>query len=114
MEIEQIGASPRSTLFSGCEVYFDDQGPLSVAANSGYHAIALGGTQSLRLTPRISSFFANESLRFAALAAVSVAAWMALGPLLAAALINPNLWAVPLQQGDRLADQQQHAVRRRL
>ena len=47
----------------------------------------------MRLTPRISSFFANESLRFAALAAVSVAAWMALGPLLAAALINPNLWA---------------------
>ena len=42
-------------------------------------------------TPRSPSFFAKESLRFAALAAVSVAAWMALGPLLAAALISPNL-----------------------
>ena len=53
----------------------------------------LGGAQSLRFTPRTSSFFANESLRFAAFAAVSVAAWMALGPLFAAALISPNLWA---------------------
>ena len=48
-------------------------------------------TQSLRFTPRISSFLANESLRFVAFAAVSVAAWMALGPLLAAAWISPNL-----------------------
>lgn len=52
-----------------------------------------GDIQLLRLTPRISSFLANESLRFAAFAAVSVAAWMALGPLFAAALISPNLWA---------------------
>ena len=49
--------------------------------------------QSLRLTPRASSFFAYASLRFIALAAVSVAAWTALGPLSAAALINPDLWA---------------------
>lgn len=50
-----------------------------------------GPTQSLRLTPKVSSFFAYESLRFAAFAAVSVAAWTALGPFCAAALINPNL-----------------------
>ena len=72
---------------------FDCQGPLWAVANGWGLRRMFGCTQSLRLTPRISSFFANESLRFAALAAVSVAAWMALGPLLAAALINPNLWA---------------------
>ncbi len=51
----------------------------------------LGRVQSLRLTPRVSSFFAYESLRFVAFAAVSAAAWTALGPFCAAALINPNL-----------------------
>ena len=54
---------------------------------------ALGGVQYFSSTPRSPSFFAKESLRFAAFAAVSVAAWMALGPLLEAALISPNLWA---------------------
>lgn len=34
----------------------------------------LGRAQSWRLTPRVSSFLAYESLRFAAFAAVSVAA----------------------------------------
>src|SRR3990167_1371878 len=52
----------------------------------------LGHHQSLRLTPRLSSFFAYESLRFTAFAAVSVAAWTALGPLFAAALIHSLLF----------------------
>gem|GEM_PF-3657531 len=51
----------------------------------------LGRAQSLRLTPKVSSFFAYESLRFVAFAAASAAAWTALGPFCAAALINPNL-----------------------
>ena len=51
----------------------------------------VSGAQYFSSTPRSPSFFAKESLRFAAFAAVSVAAWMALGPLLAAALISPNL-----------------------
>lgn len=50
-----------------------------------------GGAQFMKSTPRVPSFLAYESLRFAAFAAVSVAAWMALGPLFAAALISPNL-----------------------
>lgn len=52
-----------------------------------------GRAQSWRLTPRVSSFFAYESLRFVAFAAVSVAAWTALGPFFAAVLINPILCA---------------------
>ena len=36
--------------------------------------------QSFRLTPKTPSFFAKESLRLAALAAVSMAVLMALGP----------------------------------
>lgn len=51
----------------------------------------LGRAQSSRLTPRVSSFFAYESLRFVAFAAVSAAAWTALGPFCAAVLINPIL-----------------------
>jgi len=48
-------------------------------------------SQSLRLTPKASSFLAYASRRFAAFAAASTAAWMAFGPFLAAALINPDL-----------------------
>ncbi len=62
---------------------------------AGCHRLAPGNppgrAQSLRLTPKASSFFAYESLRFVAFAAVSVAAWTALGPFCAAALINPDL-----------------------
>lgn len=47
--------------------------------------------QSLRLTPKASSFFAYASRRFAAFAAASMAAWMAFGPFFAAAWINPDL-----------------------
>lgn len=56
---------------------------------------AAGGplAQSSRTTPKARNFFAYASLRFSALAAVSTAAWMALGPLGATVLIKPNLCA---------------------
>ena len=54
---------------------------------------ALGTAQSLSFTPSAASFLAYASRRFAALSAVSMAIWIALGPLAAAALISPNLCA---------------------
>ena len=55
---------------------------------------AKAAAQTFRTPPRAVSFFTNESLRFATLAAVSTAAGIATGPVFAMDWISANLCAV--------------------
>ena len=83
---------PRPILFSGHGIILAIRTRCAQPPTAGGYA-AGGVAKPLGFTPKASSFFAYESLRLAALAAVSVAACMALGPLWAAAWISPNLCA---------------------